>query len=434
MTTVIANNRGIALVITLLVVALLTITVVEFTYSVEIDAHMAHNAMNAVQASLLARSGINLGEALLLHDDDGTQNPQLKNVDAFTEDWCTQFGHPVGGEHPSCDVNASALLQLPDNMVVLVRIVDESGKFNINLAKPQTAAECRQWNVETSSARQRLEVLVNLFTSRGVGPELVDSFQEYWANFCTSVGAAPGQSATGTSSTTPSTTPTTGQTPSVLNNTSLDNQIGQLIMNNEFPSLDDAGVIPGFTPTLIRQLRPVLTAVLTRDALRMLLLPGMQLTPGVLAAALAQVNVNTASRVVLMAVMESDDAIEEIVNLRQDHPLVAADLAKARQGIPPDKQAARSRLLGVSSVLFRIHASAIVNPNPMTGAGGVRRSASMLVKRFGYQLNPPPGVSHWTLTQLDWQKEGGATLLDQNADQEPPEDNPLGSILPGRNS
>jgi general secretion pathway protein K len=65
---VVRDERGIALIITLLVVALLTITVIEFTYSVEVDQHMARNALNGLQASLLARSGIALGEALLLHD------------------------------------------------------------------------------------------------------------------------------------------------------------------------------------------------------------------------------------------------------------------------------------------------------------------------------------------------------------------------------
>ena len=64
-----SNQRGIALIITLLIVALLTITVVEFFYSVEIDSRMARNALNGLQASLLARSGIAIGESFLLRDE-----------------------------------------------------------------------------------------------------------------------------------------------------------------------------------------------------------------------------------------------------------------------------------------------------------------------------------------------------------------------------
>src|SRR3989442_8369446 len=114
----IANDRGIALIITLLVVALLTITVVEFTYSVEVDQRMARNALNGLQAALLARSGINLGEALLLHDD-------LKNqaqVDAFTEDWCPS----AGPEAQSCLIDDSnSQIVLPENMRLRVQIFDE---------------------------------------------------------------------------------------------------------------------------------------------------------------------------------------------------------------------------------------------------------------------------------------------------------------------
>src|ERR1043166_6262788 len=108
--TGVANERGMAVVITLLVVALLTITVVEFTYSVEIDQHMARNALNGLQASLLARAGINLGEALLLHDNDPW-------IDAFTEDWCP------GPSEFSCMIDESnSQLLLPENMRLRVQI------------------------------------------------------------------------------------------------------------------------------------------------------------------------------------------------------------------------------------------------------------------------------------------------------------------------
>jgi hypothetical protein len=72
--------------------------------------------------------------------------------------------------------------------------------------------------------------------------------------------------------------------------------------------------------------------------------------------------------------------------------------------------------------MFLIRASAIVNPDPVTGRGGIRRSASMLVLR-GRAAGPPtgssnalPGGQHWTLRRLDWQKEGGAVLFEPRID------------------
>ena len=59
------NERGIALFIVLVIVALLTIIVTEFTYSVQLDQHRVRNSIHALQAALLARSGVNLAEGFL---------------------------------------------------------------------------------------------------------------------------------------------------------------------------------------------------------------------------------------------------------------------------------------------------------------------------------------------------------------------------------
>ena len=54
------HERGVALVTTLLAVTLLTIAVVEFAYSSQVDYHLAYNALRSLQAASLARSGVNL--------------------------------------------------------------------------------------------------------------------------------------------------------------------------------------------------------------------------------------------------------------------------------------------------------------------------------------------------------------------------------------
>src|SRR5437667_3297862 len=184
--TAVANERGIALIVTLLVVALLTITVVEFTYSVEIDQHMARNALHSLQASLLARAGINLGEALLLHDND-------PRVDAFTEEWCP------GPSDSSCLIDESnSQLVLPDNMRLRVQIIDESGKLNINMTRPRDRNEwCRMWqaantkNAVPSQAQLARDALAQLLAGQAGEAVTIDALEAQWDQQFTALYGSP---------------------------------------------------------------------------------------------------------------------------------------------------------------------------------------------------------------------------------------------------
>jgi len=384
MTPVIGTQRGIALVITLLVVALLTITVLEFSYFVQVDQHMARNALNGLQAALLARSGINLGEAFLLHDDDPA-------VDAFTEEWC-----PVAGpDARSCDIDdASGAVVLPPSLRLRVRIVDEGGKLNLNLVRFRSPEEWKRWRTaqdgDPKTKPQPLEswraALGRLLEGRGLDPIIADEVLDYWdrvfeARYPNLIAsrATPGASGTPTAVA----NPTPGQ-PANPQSTQLD-----------LPSLDDASVIPALTPAVIRRLRPVLTA-----------LPSAQ----------QRVNANTAPPEVLRAVVGDDEAVNSIVTQRTEAPMKQTDLVSILAGLNQGGATSRNyagTMLGVTSSFYLIRASGVVNPNPLTGRGGISRSASMLVQRL--RRAPRPGVAAsavpWTLTQLDWQKEGGLGLF-----------------------
>jgi general secretion pathway protein K len=388
------NERGIALIITLLVVALLTIIVVEFTYSVQVDAHMTRNALNALQASLLARSGINLGEAALLHDDDD-------QMDAYTEDWG----------------NAEQLnsqLILPDNMLLRVQIIDESGKLNINLTRPRSIPEWKAAQNASSNAQTQSQLpfkrwttaLATLLAGRGASPQIGDAVSQYWDQQIQALTGSgiPAQSG---SASTPNPTPAiqgATPTPGITNLSLLD-----------FPSLDDTSVIPELPPSLIRRSRTVLTAL---DAL------------------MTRVNVNTAPQEVLSAIIPDAGVVENILSQRQDHGIAQRDLGALLAGAsqPSQPPLNLTNMLGATSSYFLIRASATVNPNPMTGRGGISRSASMLVRRAKRVCVPPrnpPTAPCWTLTQLDWQKEGGAALLQQRTDQLPGADGLPNSGLSG---
>jgi type II secretory pathway component PulK len=399
--TVITNDRGIALVITLLVVALLTITVIEFTYSVEIDQHMARNALSGLQASLLARSGINLGEAFLLHD---TPDPNGGNdADAFTEEWCPDPS-PDG---QACRIDeTSGQVLLPENMRLRVQIIDEGGKLNLNLVRFRSQREWTNWrNTRDGDPKTQPHPLVDwktaleqLLSSRGLDPEIADQVLDYWD----AVYQARFPQVSGGPVTTPgrSTTAVVG-----TSDPATDAQLQRL----EFASLDDAAVIPGLTQSAISKLRPVLTA-----------LPW---------AAARLVNANTAPVEVLNAIVGDEEAVSNIVSLRSQTPLTPRDLSSLlgalnKQGTTSPNYA-RS-MLGVTSQFFQVRASGVVNPNPITGRGGISRSATMLVRRVRRAVRQASGASAvpWTLTQLDWQKEGGAALFQAQGDQEPGTEEP----------
>lgn len=404
MTVVINNERGIALVITLLVVALLSITVIEFTYSVQIDEHMAHNALSGLQASLLARSGINLGEAFLLHDDD-------YSVDAFTEQWCPDPG--VDGH--SCRIDeANGQVLLPQNMRLRVQIVDEGGKLNLNMVRFRTPQEWTNWrNTRDGDPKNQPHPLVDwktafetLLSSRGLTPEISEQVLDYWdAVFQARFSPMGGGGAV----TTPGRpTPSANPTPDAGTNA----QLQQL----EFASLDDAAVIPGLTPAALRKLRPVLTA-----------LPVASGQTGQL-----RVNANTAPQVVLSAILGDDETVNNIISQRSQTPLKQQDITALVSNLNKAGGPARNSvisMLGVTSQYYQVSASGVVNPNPVTGRGGISRSATMLVRRL--RRTAPQGSSAsavpWTLTQLDWQKEGGAMLFQPQGDQEPGmDDQPAG--------
>lgn len=63
-----SDESGVALLIVLLTISLLTIIVIEFTYSAQVETHLAMSARNALQATYLARSGLNVAEAILVRD------------------------------------------------------------------------------------------------------------------------------------------------------------------------------------------------------------------------------------------------------------------------------------------------------------------------------------------------------------------------------
>lgn len=108
------TDSGVALLATMMAIALMTVLVVDFTSSAALGYRAAANQANGLRADYLARSGVQIGFALLAQDarrDAESQEP----YDGLDEAWATPFPPlPVEGGLAS------------------VSIADETGKLNVN--------------------------------------------------------------------------------------------------------------------------------------------------------------------------------------------------------------------------------------------------------------------------------------------------------------
>jgi general secretion pathway protein K len=102
------NQNGIALIVTLLAVAMITAMVVEFAYGVYTGTNNLYNWRDSQRLSLMARSGVNVS-ARFLSDWLNTQKYTIGFVEM-----------PI--ENPFEDFNGR----------ITVRIEDENSKFNVN--------------------------------------------------------------------------------------------------------------------------------------------------------------------------------------------------------------------------------------------------------------------------------------------------------------
>jgi len=121
------RERGMALLATMMAIALMTIIVVDFTSSSALGYLSAANNANEIRASYLARSAINVGLALIAQDTRAqmaqTQTQQGASAttgqgqpfDSFASVWAIPF--------PPMPVNGGT---------IALSVVDEARKFNIN--------------------------------------------------------------------------------------------------------------------------------------------------------------------------------------------------------------------------------------------------------------------------------------------------------------
>ena len=140
------SQSGAALVTVLLAVALLMLVVVEFTYSSQVDMHLAQNGLRVTQAACLAQSGINLGRLVLERD------AKTAGIDALNEEWAEQLPPLPAGDG-----------------LVLVQMSDEQGKLNLNALRNTNRTIRGPWR----------EVAERLFALRNVEVYVLDPILDW---------------------------------------------------------------------------------------------------------------------------------------------------------------------------------------------------------------------------------------------------------------
>jgi general secretion pathway protein K len=109
------DNSGAALIVTLLVIVVLTVTVTEFLFATWVDYALAADFRDDTKAIHAVRAGVKAGRAIIVED-----YKRAKDIDSHNEQWA----------QPSIPIPFY-------NTFVFITIRDEYGKFNINsLIKP----------------------------------------------------------------------------------------------------------------------------------------------------------------------------------------------------------------------------------------------------------------------------------------------------------
>jgi len=144
-----ADDSGIALLVSLAIVAILAVVVLDFSFSVRVNMHVAGDFRNRLVALEAAKAGVYYGIYVLRQDDPGRDNLQ--------EDWAQQMGIVLNKTDP-------------------YELADETSltEEEVGLGNHEDFLACREGgNVATASiviCDEERKINVNLLTSQGNRP------------------------------------------------------------------------------------------------------------------------------------------------------------------------------------------------------------------------------------------------------------------------
>ncbi|RMF25107.1 MAG: general secretion pathway protein GspK [Deltaproteobacteria bacterium] len=315
-----AGQRGVVLLVALLAIALLTLLVMEFTFTTQVDYRRAAHWLEARQALLIARSGIDLGREILAQAELVHQlvTGQAKVADSLSELWAQPCAPPGPDSCPS-DFGPLCVIDAGPGKVAL-RITDESGLYNLN----------RLARASHPAAEREREVFERIAAAAGVAPQLLGPLAD-WIDrderpFPFGSGAESAEYAT------------------------VPGAVGP--RNGPFRTFAEVALVSGSSAQTLVRLRRLTTVLEGEDAL--------------------SINVNTAPLELLAAL---DPAIAPLLPVLAEERCSAPfeSVSDLRERVPEWPKWLGDRWVRFRSDWFRIRATGIV--------GEVRQSAEALVHR-----------------------------------------------------
>jgi general secretion pathway protein K len=153
------DERGVALLVTLLIVTLVAVVVLDLNYLMRVEVHSAANFRDRVRAYYLAKSGVTLVGELLRRNV-----PELAELKRYLLAGVPQT-LPIG------------------EGVVTVRVVDEQGKINLNALVQATAmapsVQGRPAAQAAEAPRTWIDITQDLFQRLHVDPAIVGAIMDW---------------------------------------------------------------------------------------------------------------------------------------------------------------------------------------------------------------------------------------------------------------
>jgi type II secretory pathway component PulK len=157
------NTQGVALIITLFVVALVTVLVLEYYFDASVEIDLAANFANDVQAYHLALSGVSFVQAMLQRDDSKVDGPtdlwyrlNLLPTCLPPQQLLTLAGDAAAGPLGLENFEKALTDGAPEEGCVELRVIDEQSKLPIN-ALAAAASEQTQNSDQESEETEETE-------------------------------------------------------------------------------------------------------------------------------------------------------------------------------------------------------------------------------------------------------------------------------------
>ena len=314
------DQRGVALVLTLIIVALVSVLVLEYHFEAVVELDLADNYGSDVRAYHVAMSGMRLAQELLAYDDKQSDGPQ--------DSW-----HRIG-LIPAC---------MPPQTILMLAMADAAaGSLGTGLAGQEAAPDaavtegpdggCVSLNIEVEEERLPINALMPVALADDAGEALAEEAErmlEDWEVIFEALFIHSG-----------------------IDARLLDALTGWLEDNGPMRTVRELSLVPGFDPETVRKLAPFVTPYGSPR------LDGETL-------AYPKVNVNTAGRQVLHALIDglSDGAgdvtgyVGDIMVRREDNLLQSRQIestSELQDDLPVEVQAVFDKFATVQGTYFTV--------------------------------------------------------------------------------